>query len=31
VPTWTPDIKLVDELPHSPDDRGVGGFGSSGR
>jgi dUTP pyrophosphatase len=31
VPNWTPDIKLVDELPVSPDDRGVGGFGSSGR
>jgi dUTP pyrophosphatase len=31
VPNWTPDIKLVDELPDSPDDRGIGGFGSSGR
>jgi dUTP pyrophosphatase len=31
VPSWTPEIKLVDELPDSPDDRGEGGFGSSGR
>jgi dUTP pyrophosphatase len=31
VPNWTPDIKLVDELSDCPDDRGVGGFGSSGR
>ena len=31
VPTWTPEIKLVDELPTSPDGRGEGGFGSSGR
>jgi dUTP diphosphatase len=31
VPNWTPEIKLVDELPDSPDGRGEGGFGSSGR
>ena len=31
VPNWTPQIKLVAELPASPDERGVGGFGSSGR
>jgi dUTP pyrophosphatase len=31
VPVWTPQVRLVDELPDSPDDRGVGGFGSSGR
>jgi dUTP pyrophosphatase len=31
VPNWTPEIKLVTELPSSPDDRGEGGFGSSGR
>ena len=31
VPSWTPEIKLVAELPASPDDRGEGGFGSSGR
>ena len=31
VPNWTPEIKLVDVLSESPDDRGQGGFGSSGR
>ena len=31
VPNWTPEIKLVDDLPESRDDRGDGGFGSSGR
>jgi dUTP pyrophosphatase len=31
VPNWTPDVKLVAELPSSADDRGEGGFGSSGR
>lgn len=31
VPCWTPAIELVDQLPDSPDDRGEGGFGSSGR
>jgi dUTP pyrophosphatase len=31
VPTWTPEVKLVDALPDSPDGRGEGGFGSSGR
>jgi len=31
VPNWTPQIRLVADLPDSPDDRGEGGFGSSGR
>jgi dUTP pyrophosphatase len=31
VPNWTPEVRLVDELPESPDDRGASGFGSSGR
>ena len=31
VPCWTPALHPVDDLPPSPDDRGQGGFGSSGR
>jgi dUTP pyrophosphatase len=31
VPFVTPDSAIVDELPASGDDRGEGGFGSSGR
>jgi dUTP pyrophosphatase len=31
VPFLSPDVSVVDELPPSPDDRGVNGFGSSGR
>jgi dUTP pyrophosphatase len=31
VPFWAPALALVDELPPSPDDRGVNGWGSSGR
>jgi dUTP pyrophosphatase len=31
VPFVTPDAWVVDELPPAPDDRGVNGFGSSGR
>ena len=31
VPFVTPDVSVVDELPPSGDDRGEGGFGSSGR
>jgi dUTP pyrophosphatase len=27
----SPDVEVVDELPPSGDDRGAGGFGSSGR
>ena len=29
VPSWAPELEVVDELPAS--DRGAGGFGSSGR
>jgi dUTP pyrophosphatase len=31
VPFWAPALTVVDELPPSPDDRGVDGWGSSGR
>jgi dUTP pyrophosphatase len=31
VPFASPELAVVDELPHGGDDRGVGGFGSSGR
>ena len=31
VPFLSPAVELVDELPPSGDDRGTGGFGSSGR
>jgi dUTP pyrophosphatase len=30
VPFWAPEMCLVNELPGSGDDRGAGGFGSSG-
>jgi dUTP pyrophosphatase len=30
VPFWAPETALVSELPDSGDDRGAGGFGSSG-
>ena len=30
VPFWAPNIEVVGELPPAPDDRGMGGFGSSG-
>jgi dUTP pyrophosphatase len=30
VPFWAPEMRLVNELPASGDDRGAGGFGSSG-
>jgi dUTP pyrophosphatase len=30
VPFWAPEMCLVNELPASGDDRGAGGFGSSG-
>ena len=30
VPYWAPEMRLVNELPDSGDDRGAGGFGSSG-
>lgn len=31
VPFATPELRIVDELPPSGDDRGPNGFGSSGR
>jgi dUTP pyrophosphatase len=31
LPFWAPALAIVDELPPSPDDRGVDGWGSSGR
>ncbi len=31
VPYWAPVMRMVDELPDAPDERGDGGFGSSGR
>jgi dUTP pyrophosphatase len=31
VPFVTPELRVVDELPPSGDDRGPNGFGSSGR
>src|SRR3954447_9349322 len=31
VDCHTPDVRVVDELPAGPDDRGAAGFGSSGR
>ena len=31
VPSLLPEVSVVDELPAGADDRGVGGFGSSGR
>ena len=31
VPYWAPAVRVVDELPPSGDDRGAGGFGSTGR
>jgi dUTP pyrophosphatase len=31
VPFVTPDVRVTDALPPSGDDRGTGGFGSSGR
>jgi dUTP pyrophosphatase len=31
VPFLAPDLVVVDELPDGGDDRGTGGFGSSGR
>jgi dUTP pyrophosphatase len=31
VPYWTPELRIVEELPPSGDDRGANGFGSSGR
>jgi dUTP diphosphatase len=31
LPFWAPALTIVDELPPSPDDRGVNGWGSSGR
>ena len=31
VPFASPELAVVDELPHGGDDRGAGGFGSSGR
>jgi dUTP pyrophosphatase len=30
VPFWAPEMTLVNELPEAGDDRGAGGFGSSG-
>jgi dUTP pyrophosphatase len=30
VPFWAPELALVNELPGAGDDRGAGGFGSSG-
>ena len=30
VPFWAPELCLVNELPDAGDDRGEGGFGSSG-
>jgi dUTP pyrophosphatase len=30
VPFWAPELSLVNELPDAGDDRGAGGFGSSG-
>jgi dUTP diphosphatase len=30
VPFWAPEMTLVNELPDAGDDRGAGGFGSSG-
>ncbi|HSD80528.1 MAG TPA: dUTP diphosphatase [Solirubrobacteraceae bacterium] len=31
VPYWAPAVRVVGELPPSGDDRGAGGFGSTGR
>jgi dUTP pyrophosphatase len=31
VPFWAPAVRVVEELAPSGDDRGAGGFGSSGR
>lgn len=31
LPFWAPALSVVDALPPSPDDRGVAGWGSSGR
>lgn len=31
VPFWAPELRVVDGLPPSGDDRGADGFGSSGR
>jgi dUTP pyrophosphatase len=31
LPFWAPALAVVDALPPSPDDRGVNGWGSSGR
>jgi dUTP pyrophosphatase len=31
VPFWAPALTVVDELPPSTDDRGINGWGSSGR
>ena len=31
VPFWAPAVRVVGELPPSVDDRGVNGFGSTGR
>lgn len=31
VPTWAPELRVVDELPGGGDGRGQNGFGSSGR
>ena len=31
LPFWAPALSVVDALPPSPDDRGVNGWGSSGR
>jgi dUTP pyrophosphatase len=31
IPFWAPALRMVDELPPSTDDRGVNGWGSSGR
>ena len=31
LPFWAPGLRVVDELPPPPDDRGASGWGSSGR
>lgn len=31
VPFWAPAVRVVDALPAGTDDRGIAGFGSSGR
>jgi dUTP pyrophosphatase len=31
IPYWAPSLRVVEALPPSPDDRGISGWGSSGR